>query len=95
VTHDQCRQARALLGWDEWKLANRARISEQTVRNLEAGTRRSHAGTVAAVRAALEAAGVEFIAENEGGVGVRLREAVLPLRPSPSRSLFEPAKRLK
>jgi hypothetical protein len=28
----------------------------------------------AAVRRALEAAGVEFIAENDGGAGVRLRK---------------------
>lgn len=31
-------------------------------------------GTLVAIRAALEAAGVEFIAENGGGAGVRLRE---------------------
>lgn len=30
--------------------------------------------TLAAIRAALEAAGVEFIAENGGGAGVRLRK---------------------
>lgn len=29
---------------------------------------------LAAIRAALEAAGVEFIAENGGGAGVRLRK---------------------
>jgi hypothetical protein len=29
--------------------------------------------SIAAIRAALEAAGVEFIAENGGGPGVRLR----------------------
>jgi hypothetical protein len=31
--------------------------------------------SVAAIRAALEAAGVDFIAENGGGPGVRLRKA--------------------
>ncbi len=31
--------------------------------------------TVEAIRAALEAAGVEFIAENGGGAGVRLKKA--------------------
>jgi len=30
--------------------------------------------TIAAIRAALESAGVEFIAENGGGAGVRLRK---------------------
>ncbi|WP_370643281.1 XRE family transcriptional regulator [Roseomonas cutis] len=37
----------------------------------EASPRRS---TLTAIRAALEAAGVEFIAENGGGAGVRLRK---------------------
>jgi len=34
----------------------------------------AHMSTVAALRKALEAAGVEFIDENGGGPGVRLRE---------------------
>jgi ribosome-binding protein aMBF1 (putative translation factor) len=73
---EQCRKARALLGWDEWTLAHRAGLSEQTVRNFEAGSRRPHPRTRVVIRAALEAAGVEFIAENEGGVGVRIKKSV-------------------
>jgi len=34
----------------------------------------AHASTVAALKRALEVAGVEFIAENGGGPGVRLRK---------------------
>jgi hypothetical protein len=42
---------------------------------VEAARRRlPHPDTVAALRAALEAAGVEFIAANGGGAGVRLRK---------------------
>jgi ribosome-binding protein aMBF1 (putative translation factor) len=74
MTRDQCRSARALLGWPEWKLAQRAGVNEQTVKDLEAGTRQSTARTFSALRAALEAEGVEFIAENGGGAGVRLRK---------------------
>ena len=33
-------------------------------------------GTIAAIQRALEAAGIEFIPENGGGAGVRLRKAV-------------------
>jgi hypothetical protein len=39
-----------------------------------AGPASGHANNVDAVRRALEAAGVEFIAENGGGAGVRLRK---------------------
>jgi DNA-binding XRE family transcriptional regulator len=72
---DQCGEARVLLNWDEWKLANHAGLSEQTVRNLEAGSHRPHPRTLAAIRAALEAAGVIFVAENGDGPGVRLRKS--------------------
>jgi DNA-binding XRE family transcriptional regulator len=74
MTPDQYRQARALLNWDEWKLANRAGVSEQTVRNLEAGLHRPHPRTLTVIRATLEAAGVEFIVKNGGEAGVRLRQ---------------------
>jgi hypothetical protein len=45
------------------------------VRDFEKGRRVPSANNVAAIRAALESAGVEFIAENGGGAGVRLRKA--------------------
>ena len=51
-----------------------AGVSPNTVSRLERGEDLRPA-TVAAIRAALEAAGVEFIAENGGGAGVRLRKA--------------------
>jgi hypothetical protein len=41
----------------------------------ERGLRQPYPRTLAALRAALESAGVEFIAENGGGPGVRLRKA--------------------
>jgi hypothetical protein len=45
-----------------------------TVRQLEAGTHQPRRATLQVVRQCLEAAGVEFIDENSGGVGVRFRE---------------------
>lgn len=69
----QCRMARAALQLGVRELAEVARVSPTTVTRLEAGEELKPR-TVDAVRSALEAAGVEFIAENGGGPGVRLRK---------------------
>jgi DNA-binding XRE family transcriptional regulator len=71
VSGDQVRMARAGLKWTVQDLAARAAISKNTVVAVEAG-RESHAATLAAIERALERGGVEFIAENGGGAGVRL-----------------------
>ena len=68
----QCRMARVALGLGIREVAGLAGVSTQTVSRLERGEELKPA-TLAAIRAALEAAGVEFIAENGGGPGVRLR----------------------
>jgi transcriptional regulator with XRE-family HTH domain len=65
--------ARAALQLGVRELAEVARVSPTTVTRLEAGEELKPR-TVDAVRSALEAAGVEFIAENGGGPGVRLRK---------------------
>lgn len=70
----QCRAARALLGMEQGELATASGIARATVIDFEKGDRTPRAATVSALRAALEAAGVHFIAENGGGPGVRLRK---------------------
>jgi transcriptional regulator with XRE-family HTH domain len=55
-------------------LAAAAGVSTDTVARLERGETLKP-GTVAAIRQTLEAAGVEFIEENGGGPGVRLRKS--------------------
>jgi transcriptional regulator with XRE-family HTH domain len=65
--------ARSAVGWGVRELAAAADVSPETIVRLEAGET-LRARTVAAIRAALEAAGVEFIDPNGGGAGVRLRE---------------------
>jgi transcriptional regulator with XRE-family HTH domain len=70
----QSRMARAALGWGVRELAAAAQVSPDTVARLERGET-LYPRTVAAIRAALETAGVEFIPENGGGAGVRLRKA--------------------
>jgi transcriptional regulator with XRE-family HTH domain len=72
MTPEQCRAARALLGWPEWKLAHRAGCSVRTVKSLEAEGRRPRASTLAAIRQALEDAGVEFTNNDKGETEVRL-----------------------
>lgn len=67
----QSRMARAALGLGVRDLAAAAKVSPDTIARLERGEA-LYPRTVAAIRAALEAAGVEFIAENGGGPGVRL-----------------------
>lgn len=69
----QCKMARAATGLGIRELAQSAEVSPNTISRLERGEELKPA-TVAAIRAALEAAGVEFIAENGGGAGVRLRK---------------------
>ena len=74
MTPAQCRAARALIPWKQTDLAAHSRVSVRAIRHFEAGERQPIPATLAAIRAALEAAGVEFIAENGGGAGVRLRK---------------------
>lgn len=67
----QCKMARVATGLGIRELAALAGVSPNTISRLERGEDLKDA-TIAAIRAALERAGVEFIAENGGGAGVRL-----------------------
>lgn len=82
LTAPQIRAARALLHWGQERLASEAGVSRPTVKRMEGATGpgRSAAATLAAVQTALEAAGVEFVPEDErGGAGVRLRKTAAKL----------------
>jgi transcriptional regulator with XRE-family HTH domain len=69
----QCRAARGLLAWTQQDLADAAGIGIVTVRQLETGGNEPRRATLNVVQRAFESAGVEFIDENGGGAGVRLR----------------------
>lgn len=60
------------------ELAAAAAVGHSTLFDFESGRRQPHPRTLTAIRTALEAAGVEFIAENGGGAGVRLRKTDMP-----------------
>jgi len=74
ITRAQSRAARALIEWSQSDLATAAKIARQTVVDFERGARTPHRNNLEAIQRALEAAGVEFIAENGGGRGVRLKK---------------------
>jgi hypothetical protein len=77
LTSAQIRAARALLRWSAEDLARHSALGVTTIRRAEL-TEEATSMTVSndlSVRRAFEAAGVEFIDENGGGAGVRLRKA--------------------
>ncbi len=76
ITAEQCRAARALIDWTQNDLSYHSRIAKKTIADFERGNRAYHPKTAIAVRGALEAHGVLFIAENGAGAGVRLRKAM-------------------
>lgn len=76
VSTRQIKAARALLAWSQEQLAVAADVSIPTIKRLEAqdGPLGGRDETGSKIRLALEAAGIEFIDENGGGHGVRLRK---------------------
>ena len=77
MTGAQMRAARALLGWSAQQLAEKSGVGVTTIRKneLSNSTVTMIRANVDAITRALEAAGVEFIPENGGGAGVRMRKA--------------------
>jgi hypothetical protein len=80
----QLRAARALIRWSALDLAKASKVGVATIRRVEVveGVIPVTLANEAALRSALELAGVEFIDENGSGPGVRLRK---PLKKNPSR----------
>lgn len=68
----QCKMARTALGWGVIDLARAANVSTQTVVRYERGEELRQA-TLLRIAEAIENAGIEFIPENGGGVGVRFK----------------------
>jgi predicted transcriptional regulator len=75
ITTRQIKAARALLGWSQSELAKRSGVSEPTIARLESwdGELGGREGTAEKIRTAIESAGIVFIEENGGGLGVRLK----------------------
>jgi transcriptional regulator with XRE-family HTH domain len=69
----QLKMARAAVGWGVRELAKKAGVTANTVTRIENGADAKQS-TMDRLQHALEAAGIEFIQENGGGPGVRLRK---------------------
>ena len=77
VTSRQIRAARALLGWTQQTLADRALVAVNTVRAIETSRPYPKPDSTTAVQRALEKAGIVFLPNGTLGEGVRLAK---PLR---------------
>ena len=74
VTTAQVKMARAALGWTVRDLADATGLHRNTINNVETGRYRGDLSTLQTIEKTLVAAGIEFIPENGGGPGVRLRK---------------------
>jgi predicted transcriptional regulator len=73
ITSRQIRAARALLGWSQQQLADKAIVSLNAVTRLEKGKVDSRVSTINAIEKTHIKAGVEFLPAGEKGEGVRMK----------------------
>jgi DNA-binding XRE family transcriptional regulator len=66
--------ARAALDWTVRDLAEATGLHRNTINNIEVGRYAGDPKTLELIEQKLRSAGVEFIDENGGGPGVRLRK---------------------
>lgn len=76
MTPEQCRAARAIVNISQEDLAQKTDVSKRTIAGFEMGQSNPYLRTIEALKVALENAGVEFIPENGGGAGVRLKKGI-------------------
>jgi transcriptional regulator with XRE-family HTH domain len=74
VTSAQVKMARAALNWTVRELAEATGLHRNTINNVEVGRYAGDPATLQKIEKVLVSAGVEFIDENGGGPGVRLRK---------------------
>jgi transcriptional regulator with XRE-family HTH domain len=74
ISELQMRSARAALRWSVQELADRAGVRIQTIKRFEAIDHipPSRFSTLVSIKAAFEAAGIEFFGAPEDGPGIRL-----------------------
>lgn len=73
ITGPQCRAARALVEISRDRLAQLSEIDAATIEQFERKLGKPSDATIEALAEALEKAGAQFIPENGGGAGVRLK----------------------
>ena len=70
MTPEQARAARAWLGWSQTELARRAGVSLSTVQDFERGRRTPIANNLAAMRRAVQEAGLRLVFDRNGAAGI-------------------------
>ncbi|WP_318011320.1 XRE family transcriptional regulator [Mesorhizobium sp. ES1-4] len=73
ITGAQCRAARALVEWTREKLASNSGVDALIIEEFERRISLPGQDVCDTLQTALENAGAVFIAENGGGIGVRLK----------------------
>ena len=73
ITPAQCRAARGLLHWSQTKLSQDSGVGLTTIRLFETERQKAYQQTREKLRSSFEQNGLEFIEENGGGPGVRLK----------------------
>ena len=75
LTGSQMRMARGYLRWSVKDLTDASGVSGTTIKRMEEGDGipKAISDNLIAIQRAFEAAGLEFIPENGGGAGVRVR----------------------
>lgn len=73
ITGSQCRAARALVEITRGKLALNSGVDETVIHQFEHKIDKPDEKSIEALQATLEELGAVFIAENGGGIGVRLK----------------------
>jgi DNA-binding XRE family transcriptional regulator len=77
ISPRQIRAARALLGWSQQDLADRAIVSMNSVARIERGQVDARVSTIVAIERTLTKAGVEFLSAGDRGEGVRMKSPKL------------------
>ena len=67
MSSQQCRAARAWLGWTQQELAVRAHVGLSTVKDFEKGERKPIAATAEVMQRAIEAGGIILLFHEDGG----------------------------
>ena len=72
----EIRAARALLGWSQSELAHRAGVGLATLQRIEQneGILKGNFSTILKIERALEEAGIHFIEDDKGEIGVTLKK---------------------
>ncbi|RCS22804.1 helix-turn-helix domain-containing protein [Phyllobacterium salinisoli] len=63
-----------MLGWSQAELAKAANVSRQTIADFERGAHLPISNNLASIITAFRNAGIEFIPEDGGGVGIRFKK---------------------